>query len=400
MIIIHTADWHLRDKDVDEAEKCLAALIETATDRFADLIVIAGDIFDSQEVKLDSKAAKLAVRTVSALADICPVAIVIGTSSHDGMAPSVLANVRGRFPVKVAATPEQVFLYNLSFRDVMPADSEPQAVITLIPQPTKQFFQTQSGIVESDKEIGEAMSALFAGFGARAAAYPDVPHILIGHWNVAGSILSNGQTLVGMDIEIGNDQMALANPTLTCLGHIHKAQQIGLSTFYSGSLHHLNWGELETKGYWEHNIAGQNLVESIFRETPARKLARFRFDLTAGEVIDVPFDGIAGADVRIDVTVWQDEAGMVDKTSIADNLARWGAQSVDVRLIRVPRQNVRSEAVLKVERLREKIEKMAELKGVEISASVLAKAVDLEAHTADELVSIVGGNHEDTKVAA
>ena len=174
--LLHAADLHLRDRDLEEAEKCIDFLIETAKEEAVDLVVIAGDIFHSQDIKMDSRAAVLAIKTVSALADIAPVAIILGTSSHDGHAPEILRFAKGNCPIRVASVPEQFILEAGEFKTE--ADNEgfgfqPEAILTLIPQPTKQFFQTATGIEGSDQEIGQAMSGLFAGFGAQAAAaYP------------------------------------------------------------------------------------------------------------------------------------------------------------------------------------------------------------------------------------
>jgi len=393
MEILATADWHLKDKDIEEAEKCLDFLIETARSEKVDLIINAGDTFDSQEIKLDSKAARLAVRVVSELADIAPVAIIIGTPSHDGKSPEILQFAKGVFPVYVASMPEQVYLYEGGFRDHNMQDGRPQAVITMIPQPTKQYFQTASGITDSDQEIGNAMSGLFSGFGVQAAGF-DCPHILVGHFNVSGAMLSNGQVRTGMDVEVSLEQIDLARPDLVALGHIHKSQKLGAHTFYSGSLYHQNWGEMEPKGFYLHEFIDEELTSSRFIETPAKKLSRISFDYTVGEITGIDanvINGVKGTFARLDYKVWQDDADKIDKEAITEIMKAAGALDVDIRIVRVPRQNVRSEAVLKADRLRDKIQKMAELKDEEVEWSILMKADSLEDMAADELIRTVGG---------
>lgn len=372
--ILHTADWHTRDKDIEEILKCTSFLIETSRQENVDLIVIAADLFDSRDIKLDSLSARLAIRSISKLADIAPVVIPLGTTSHDGTAPEVLKYAKGKYDIIVASTPDQFPFTGY--------------VVTLIPQPTKQFFQTQSDIAGSNVEITQAMNGLFMGMGARASEHPDVPHILVGHWNVAGSKLSTGQILTGHDIDIPYDSMMLADPDLICLGHIHMPQQIGDRAFYSGSLIPLTWGELEAKGFYIHTLDGKKLIESRFIETPIKKLVRFQFDLTDefGEYIDLNErllkehydEKVHGAYVRMDVTVWQDKACEIDKEAYKEYFAAAGALDADIRIIRIPRQTVRSETVLKVNTLRDKIKAMAELRGETVSESVLQKADLLE----------------------
>jgi len=392
MKILHYADAHLRDKDIEEAEKCLNFLIETARSEKVDLIINAGDTFDSQEIKLDSKAARLAVRVVSELADIAPVAIIIGTSSHDGKSPEILRFAKGMFPVYVASMPEQIFFFGHGFyKNMDGCTAKPDAIITLIPQPNKQFFQTNSGIADSDQEIGNAMSGLFSGFGVQAEGF-DCPHILVGHFNVSGAMLSNGQVRTGMDIEVSVEQIMFARPALICLGHIHKAQELGHRShaFYSGSLYHQNWGEMEAKGFYVHEIDALGPT-SRFIETPAKKMTRFSHDFTEGSgPVDFSIGDINGSFIRLDCKVWQDEAGAIDKDAITQELLASGALDVDIRIVRIPRQNVRSEAVLKSETLRDKIQKMAELKEEEVEWSILMKAELLEDMLSDDLIQAVG----------
>lgn len=369
MKILHLADIHAREKDIEEIEKCLGFMLDNAVEEEVDLAVIAGDCFDSRDIKLDSQSAKLIIKTVSELANQCPVLIVLGTPSHDGTAPEILNYAQGAHKIVVASKPDQINIRN-------------EVIVSLVPQPTKQFFQTQSGIAGSNVEITQAMNGLFMGMGARASEHPDVPHILVGHWNVAGSKLSTGQVLVGHEIDIPYDSMMLADPDLICLGHIHLPQQIGDRAFYPGSLYSLNWGEMERKGFYIHTLDGKKLVESRFIETPTKKLVRFEINLTKNDersdlerLYPVASEGCF---VRLDITVWQDECELIDKNALIENLKRWGAVEVDVRIIRVPRQTVRSESVLKVNTLRDKIKAMAELRGETVSESVLQKADLLE----------------------
>ena len=388
MKVLHTADWHVRDKDILECEKCLNLVVETAREEKVRQVIIAGDIFDSRDIKLDSLSAKLAIKIISELVDICPVVIITGTPSHDGTAPEILSYVKGKHPLYVATKPIQVPLCGEGI----------EVDLTLIPTPTKQFFNSNNDIQTSNEDISSAMNAVFAGFGAQAEEH-DCPHVLIGHWNVSGAKLSTGQTLTGQDIDISIDQMMFANPDLICLGHIHMSQQLGDRTFYSGSLYPLTWGELEKKGFWIHEIkknAGKKgcpyKTTSQFIETPCRKLEKFETDYTDGinKIDDLDFvlwlKPTEGAYVRHDITVWQDEAVKINKEKIRKCYISNGAIDADIRIIRVPRQTVRSESVLKVESLRDKLVAMAAIKEETVPESILIKADGLEAGPAEEII--------------
>jgi DNA repair exonuclease SbcCD nuclease subunit len=391
MRTLHTADWHVIDKNIEEIEQCLRFLCGKAQE--VDLVVIAGDIFDSRDIKLDSKSAKLVIKTVSELADICPVAIVLGTASHDGTAAEVLRYARGKNGIHVSSAPEQILLRQGDFYGHMIGSLKPDAVISLIPQPTKQYFN-QGNIQESNESISQAMNGLFAGFGAKAAEFPRVPHLLIGHWNVSGSKLSTGQVLTGQEIDISIDQMNFTNASAHLLGHIHMPQQLGDRTFYSGSLYPLSWGENHEHGFYIHEFDCDDLVKSEFVKTPCRKLVRFAVDLTTEniEYLDnfiihhASTTDIKESYVRVDITTWQDEASKINKENITRQYLSYGAKDVDIRIIRVPRQNVRSETVLKVETLRDKLVAMAALNNETVPERILAKADALESTPAEDII--------------
>lgn len=399
MKIFHIADPHLRDADIEEAIRCCDFIVQTADAECPDLIALAGDIFDSQDVKLDSKAARQGIRFVSALSVIAPVVIVRGTPSHDGNSPEILSLAVGSGRVYVATSPTQIHLsagaadekclFLPDEIDEIP-DGEHIAVISLFPAPTKQFFETASDIKTSDAQIAGAMSAIFGGFGAHAAQHqhPGLFHILVGHWNVTGAYISDTQILTGVDIEISKDQMAMANADLICLGHIHKPQQVGKNGFFSGSPWALNWGEDYKHGFYIHSLY-DGLLESRFVETPATNLARFKFDTTSGEYDMIfPSDGPPNTIARVDVTVWSDEVELIDKEYINQELS-W-AKRVDIRINRVPRGNIRSEAILVAERLRDKVLARAKLNKEPVAESVLTKADALETMIPDDLVAAVG----------
>ena len=388
--LLHAADLHLRDRDLEEAEKCIDFLIETAKEEAVDLVVIAGDIFHSQDIKMDSRAAVLAIKTVSALADIAPVAIILGTSSHDGHAPEILRFARGAWPIRVASAPEQIYLQGETFysRQGDPElSSAPEAIISLIPQPTKQFFQTAAGVEGSDQEIGQAMSGLFAGFGAQAAAYPGVPHILAYHGCVTGGKASNNQLMTGRDIEISRDQLAMSGAGLVLCGHLHLPQELPGNIFYSGSIYPIDIGENHKHGFWIHKLSGE--LSSLFVETPCKRIVRFKFDMTAGEKITIPFEGIVGAAVRIDVTVFQDETGQVSRETIIENLKRWGAESIDIKVSPVPRETIRASAVLAAQTLKDEFLEMSLLRGEQIDPEILVMAEKLENLPGEELLKEV-----------
>lgn len=130
-------------------------------------------------------------------------------------------------------------------------------------------------------------------------------------------------------------------------------------------------------------------IESKFVETPARKLATCRIDLTTNKYSLESGDKIKDAAVNIDIEVWQDEADAIDQEKIKNDYLASGAESVEVNLIRKPRENVRSLEVLEKERLRDKVKIRAELNQEEVSPEILAMCDRLEAEDAQDILSEV-----------
>ncbi len=403
MKIIHSADWHYNDRDHDEIENCVDFMIANALVEKPDLFVISGDITDSQNLKLDSRSAKTICRQFSEMADIAPVVNIIGTPSHDGKSAEILRYVKGIFPIHISEKPEQIYLVKggrltdcsgLKYVD----DDSIQTVITQIPTPTKQYFQADSEIEVGDKAISDAMTALFGAFGATAQQYK-CPHILNGHFQVGGAFISETQQLVGRDIEISGDQLAMAEATICCLGHVHLSQKVGSNIFYSGSIYRKTFGETEDKGFYIHEVSPGDLTFR-FILTPTRQKLTIREDFTKadigtadGFICDYIFgnsESLKDSFIKVEFKVWQDEAGQINQSEIERSFLSSGAARVDINLIRIPRETVRAARVLTMDRLRDKIVEMAALRMEDVSDSILAKADLLETTNQDELIQVVG----------
>lgn len=401
--IIHSADWHFNDRDHDEIEQCVNFMVTRALEEKPDLFIVSGDITDSQNLKLDSRSAKTICRQFSEMANIAPIVNIIGTPSHDGKSAEILRYVKGAYPIQVSEKPEQIYLIQggslvdssgLAYVDA----AQVKAVITQIPTPTKQYFQADSAIEVGDKAISNAMTSLLGAAGVTAKGYR-CPHILNGHFQVGGAFISETQQLVGRDIEISADQLAMAEADVICMGHIHKVQQIRENIFYSGSIHRMTFGETEDKGFYIHEISSGNL-KSHFILTPTRQKITIREDFTKadietadGFVCDYIFgnsESLKDAFVKVEFKVWQDESGKINQAEIERSFLDAGVSRADINLIRIPRETVRAARVLTMDRLRDKIAEMATLRQESVDDSILDKADLLESTTQDELIQVVG----------
>ena len=147
MKIFHLADLHIRDQDIEECWRCLNAIRNKAFEEEPDAIIVAGDTFDSQGVKLDSESARLAIGWYSEIAEIAPVFVVSGTPIHDGKTVDILGCMNNS-RIWVSSAPEQVYLCNndeiwcaTDFWEH--AATEPEhvkLVLSMVPTPTKQWW--------------------------------------------------------------------------------------------------------------------------------------------------------------------------------------------------------------------------------------------------------------------
>jgi len=392
--ILHFGDIHARDKDIDEVEKCLNFMVSVAKEEQPDLLVNAGDTFDAGGIRADSLSAKLIFKIFKELADIAPVIIITGTPSHDSNIPSLLKYISARYPIFVSERPEQIYLCKGDLNaDPAKLFAPIEAVISTLPSPTKQHWNSDSSINETDAEIGAALSGIFAGFGAQAAQY-DCPHILMMHCTIRGAKLSENTQMIGRDIEVGKDQIKLTNANLVCCSHIHYAQAIDKITFYSGSLFQGDSSEFgQNFGFYIHEIDTANRLQaSKYIITPYTKLYAIKHDFTdsQGDFL-VPFTpetlkNVRDAVVKVEIKVFEDEVAKIDREDLERNLSE--AKSYDIKIIRTPRENVRSENILKLVRLRDKLTEMAKLKNEDVPEPILAKADELESMEGDEIVAL------------
>jgi len=408
MKIFHLADIHASAKTLEQVKRCTQFVTEQAAIHQPALTVIAGDIFDSRDIRLDSDPVRYIFEWVRQLSEYSPVFIVKGTPTHEGNAIKPLKMVGKRFPVYVSDYPGMYMLTGshmikpISDRD--PLDCGVRALISAMPTPTKQFMQA------GDDDLASALTPIFAGFGSQADQY-EVPHIHVGHYCVRGASISKNQTMVGRDIEIGRDQIELANSDLVCLGHIHMHQEVEPGMFYSGSIIRKNHGEAEEKGFYIYELS-RGMGKSKFIKTPSDRLLRARHDFSRSgldpkEIMTKEFDiqTVVNAKVKVEYTFWQDEHLDIKKDDIEAFFMNLMAESVDVQIIRKPRENIRSQEILKAESLSEKVQLLADQNKEELTTGIHVKCDMLETMNQEDCIKalnepvVVGLDHDVNEVS-
>lgn len=249
MRFIHAADWHLgatlRGHSREwEQRAVLAALVEVVAAREADALIVAGDIFDSQNPS--GEAQRLLYDTLAALHRVRPgLAIVLTAGNHDAAgrleAPqALLAEFGVRTVGNVRRTGGRVDID----RHLVPlagGQSRDKALVLAVSYPTAACLPPWTRMpAAAGSPIVAATRALYAELGAAARTrLGQAALIVTGHLHVAGGIESEGaerHILVGGEHAVPPDIFP-DEAAYVALGHLHKAQWVGRETVrYSGSM--------------------------------------------------------------------------------------------------------------------------------------------------------------------
>ncbi len=251
--VLHTADWHLgvRLRELDrEAEYTafLAWLIGVAENEAADLLVVAGDVFESANPP--QSAFKMWYDFLAALRQRCPqCAVVAVAGNHDSphvleSASAVLAGmgvfIIGEMPEDAARC---VRVYT---------DKSGKPALALAAVPFLRDRDLRSGSVDFSAEtiqthLREGIRACYDAAGAALAAHRSAGLAIMatGHLTVAGGSVSESER----DIHVGNLGAVSAEIFGTgfdyvALGHLHRPQRAGSDAVrYSGSPVALSFSE-------------------------------------------------------------------------------------------------------------------------------------------------------------
>jgi len=223
--------------------------------------------------------------------------------------------------------------------------------IACLPWPSRAGILAQAQSREDGEQtIQEAMRSVLLGLGSEAREAGN-PVLFLGHVMVRDSRTSTGQPLVGCDLEVGLEDLALVGADAYLLGHIHLHQHWeinGAPCIYPGSPRRTAFGESEAKGYVVLDVEPGQPVRWEFVEAPATPMVDVQgkwetdyANLSGGPVI--PFlalndsyhcepSNLAGAEVRLryHVEAAHRESAKVEAAEVAASYLAAGAVSVKV----------------------------------------------------------------------
>lgn len=243
--VLHTGDWHIGQSlrgysRAHEHARVLARLEAIVAEREVDALVVAGDVYDSQNPSGEAQA--LLYDVLVRLHRARPaMTIVLTAGNHDAAgrleAPSPLLEAIGVRVVGNVRRREGALAIE---RHLVPVvkDGEVAARILAVSYPTAACLPPLGR--EEGSPIVRAVRALYAQ--AMEAAAPHLcglPLLVTGHLHVAGGTESEGaerRILVGGEHAVPPDVFP-GEADYVALGHLHKAQTMaGGRVRYSGSL--------------------------------------------------------------------------------------------------------------------------------------------------------------------
>ncbi|MFZ2899017.1 MAG: exonuclease SbcCD subunit D C-terminal domain-containing protein [Saprospiraceae bacterium] len=281
MRIIHTSDWHLGQKflsfDRDEEHRlALGWLHDTIVAQQADMLIVAGDIFDIGNPP--NSARKLYYQFLARLLTTSCRHIVITAGNHDS--PAMLEaprEVLEVLSVHVVATPENELL------ELKNAQGQTEAIVAAVPflrESHLRYATIGESAEERTTKLREAIKTHFTSLAVQISQKIPSPFTLHPSPIIASAHLfaHNAQASDKQDnIYLGDTQNIAAEDfpdifSYVALGHIHRAQQVGEKEHvrYSGSLIPLSFSETkDEKGVYLLEYEGAALKKIEFLPSPA-----------------------------------------------------------------------------------------------------------------------------------
>jgi exonuclease SbcD len=257
--ILHTSDWHVGkvlkgQSRVDDHIAALAALVDVAKAERPDLVIVAGDLYDTSTPTPDST--RIVTRALSALRGTGAEVVAIAGNHDNGAALEALrpwadaAGVTLRGTIRSA---DELLLQGTT------GDGEPWRLVAL-PFVSQRYAVRASEMFELSAaeatqtyadHIGRLLDRLAQGFG------DDAVNLVTAHLTVTGAKMGGGErdahTILGYAVPA---TVFPAGAHYVALGHLHRAQAViaPCPARYSGSPLAIDFGE-------EENAASVSIVD-------------------------------------------------------------------------------------------------------------------------------------------
>jgi exonuclease SbcD len=252
MRILHTSDWHLgrtlegRSRQTEQ-EQFVDELCRIANDEQIDLVLVAGDVFDTYNPSAHAEA--LYCHALDSLTSGCQRAVVIIAGNHDSpdrlLATSPLARRRGVYkaglPSEVLPMGGCVVSSGSGWIELAIASVPHNAVVSLLPYPSEaRLGQMLSSALEERQQRQAYSAAVGELFARQAQAFrSDTVNLAMSHLFVVGGSACESERPIEVGGACSVDPAHLSPPAhYVALGHLHRPQAVSgavTPTYYSGS---------------------------------------------------------------------------------------------------------------------------------------------------------------------
>jgi exonuclease SbcD len=250
MKILHTSDWHVgkvlkgRDRH-DEHVAVLRSLVQTARDEDVDLVLIAGDVFETAAPS--ARAQGLVMRTLLALReDGRQVVVIAGNHDNASLLDAVYRPVLGELGLHVLGTPKRPEAGGLLS---LPTRGGETAKVAALPFLSHRYAVRAAEVLLHEfaehaldyaQRVSEIVQLLTEGFSG------DTVNLCMAHATLLGGRRGGGERDVqtSLDYELPASMFPAA-AHYVALGHLHRQQEIPgpCPAFYSGSPLAIDFGE-------------------------------------------------------------------------------------------------------------------------------------------------------------
>jgi DNA repair protein SbcD/Mre11 len=287
--ILHTADWHvgrlLRGRSrADEHEAALASIVETTKRERVDLVIVAGDVFDTAAPSPDAE--RIVYRALLDLSATGATVLIVA-GNHDSerrlqaVAPLLeLGRVITRASFARAEDGGVVELRSIDGRET--------ALVATLPFLSQRHVVRATDLMERDASdhgvayadrVGRLVAALTKPFRS------DTVNLVAAHCMVAGGTLGGGERSAHTIFEYSVPATVFPGTAhYVALGHLHRRQSLpgACPVHYSGSPLQLDFGEGENQPtvLVVDAVAGRPATVTEVPVTGGRRLRTVRGTLT------------------------------------------------------------------------------------------------------------------------
>lgn len=250
MKILHTSDWHvgkvLKGRDrYDEHEAVIRSIIETARTEDVDLVLIAGDLFETAAPT--PKAQGLVMRALLALRDDNrQVVAIAGNHDNANLLDNVYRPVLGELGLHILGTPKAPAAGGTLRLTTRAGESLTVAAMPFLSQryavraAELLLHEAAEHALDYARRVASIVQLLTAQFS------PDSVNVVLAHATLLGGRRGGGERDVQTTFEYELPSSIFPSSAhYAALGHLHRQQEIPAPcpAFYSGSPLAIDFGE-------------------------------------------------------------------------------------------------------------------------------------------------------------